>query len=50
MIDQSTLNAVDKERIRNRLTLKSWHTATYKNADDNSKPLPSQCRALINRQ
>ena len=49
LIDFESAKVVDKGRIHNRLTLESWHTASDKKADNNSKPLPPQYRALINR-
>ena len=49
LIDFESAKVVDKGRIRNRLTLESWRTTRDKNANNNSKPLPPQYRALINR-
>ena len=48
LIDFESAKVVDKGSIRNRLTLESWRTRD-KNANNNTKPLPPQYRALINR-
>ena len=49
LIDFESTKVFDKGRICQCLTLESWHTARDKNADNNSKPLPPQYRALNNR-
>ena len=40
---------IDKGNYRIRKALESWHTAITAESDNNSKPLPEQCRILLNK-
>ena len=40
---------IDRGNFEIRKTLESWHTASTKEADNNSKPLPGQDTILVRK-
>ena len=48
-VDIDNARITDKGNYRIRKTLESWHTASIKEADNNSKPLPGQYSILMKR-
>ena len=48
-IDMDNAGIIDRGNYRIRKTLESWHTASIKEADNNSKPLPGQYSILMKR-